>query len=103
MSTSKLRRNFLLIAIVFPGLFGFVYCMYNATCDWHALQRAYVHFIQVSSASHDMNALFVAESVQNIHRINIFAEVVWALLSAIIACIGVHAIFTIRLPKDRGG
>ena len=39
-----------------------------------------------------MSVLFVAEARQNIHRINVFADVVWALLGAIVAAIGIHGL-----------
>jgi hypothetical protein len=39
-----------------------------------------------------MPTLFVAEAQQNIHRINLFADVVWALLGAIVGAIGIHGL-----------
>lgn len=36
----------------------------------------------------DLRAAFVAEARQNIHRINLFADVVWALLGLILSALG---------------
>ena len=63
--------------------------MYFALLDWAALQKAYTNFERLAGTSAGMNALFVAEAKQNIHRINLFADVVWALLGAIVAAIGI--------------
>ena len=65
------------------GLIGMAVCFYGATLDWRELQRAHAYFVSVSGA--DLKTVFVAESKQNIHRINVFADVVWALLGAIIS------------------
>lgn len=60
--------------------------------DWAALQNAYADFAHVAATSSDMSLLFVAEAKQNIHRINLFADGVWALLGAIVAAIGIHGL-----------
>jgi hypothetical protein len=89
--TSALRQ-WLLFLLVVPGFAGFVFCMFYAFKDWAELQRAYAHFAQVASSSKEMSVLFVAESKQNIHRINLFADVVWALMGALLAAIGLHGL-----------
>ena len=66
--------------------------MYFALLDWAELQRVYAHFARVAGSSNDMSVLFVAEARQNIHSINLFADVVWALLGAILAAIGIHGL-----------
>lgn len=87
-----MRQWLLFILLVTPGIFCFVFCLYYALQDWAALRQAYAHFEQVSVSSKDMSVLFVAEAHQNIHRINVFADVVWALLGAIVAAIGIHGL-----------
>ena len=88
----RLRQSLLFILLVAPGVFCFVVCMYYALQDWAALQKAYTNFARLAGSSSDMSTLFVAEAEQNIHRINLFADVVWALLGAIIAAIGIHGV-----------
>jgi hypothetical protein len=86
------RQWLLFLVLVMPGVFCFVVCMYYALLDWAELQKAYAHFARTINTSSSMTTLFVAESKQNIHRINLFADAVWALLGAIIAAIGVHGL-----------
>jgi hypothetical protein len=87
----RLRHWSLLLLLVMPGVSCFFFCMYFAVQDWAELQKAHDRFVQVSG-NPNLNVLFVAEAKQNIHRLNLFAEVVWALLRAIIAAIGVHGL-----------
>lgn len=67
------------------GLAWCAVCFYGSLLDWRELQRAYAAF--ASSQSADLKTVFLAEARQNIHRINLFADVVWALLSAILAVV----------------
>ncbi len=87
----RFRQWLLFLVLVVPGVFCFVFCMYYALLDWAALQKAYANFERVASSSSSMSTLFVAEAKQNIHRINLFADVVWRLSPAIFAhvCRGV--------------
>lgn len=86
------RQGLLFFLLVLPGVCGFVFCMYYALLDWAELQKAYTHFAEVARTSKEISTLFVAESRQNIHRINLFADVVWALMGAILAAIGLHGL-----------
>ena len=87
-----MRQAILFFVLVVPGVFCFLFCMYFALQDYAALQKAYTQFARVAGSSTDMSVLFVAEARQNIHRINVFADVVWALLGAIVAAIGIHGL-----------
>jgi hypothetical protein len=69
--------------------------------DWAILQGAQEHFRRVAARPTTFSALFVAEAQQNTHRINLFADVVWALLGAIIAAIGIHGLCTIGWQESR--
>ncbi|MHB9131671.1 MAG: hypothetical protein ACYDBB_11360 [Armatimonadota bacterium] len=84
------RQLILLFLIVLPGIALVVFFTYFALTDWAALQADYANFARVAAGSGSMRALTVAEAFQNIHRINLFADGVWVLLSAIFAAIGVH-------------
>ncbi len=92
MRLRSLRSLLLLLLLVVPGVFCFFFCMYFALQDWAALQKAYVAFERTAARSTDMSTLFVAEAKQNIHRINLFADVVWALLGGVVAAIGIHGL-----------
>jgi hypothetical protein len=93
-------RSLLLLTIL-PGVAGVIIFGYFALIDWKSLQEAYNYFAKVIQAKSSLEVLFVAEAQQNIHRINLFADGVWTLLSAILAAIGLHGIATIpKRPKS---
>lgn len=85
-----------LFIIVSIGIAGVIVFGYYSLIDWDALQKAYVNFSNIAQNSSDLTALFAAEAKQNIHRINLFADGVWTLQSAIISAIGLHGICTFR-------
>jgi hypothetical protein len=82
----------LLVFLVVPGVTGFAVCMRYAVLDWAALQAATAHFARVAAAPGDLRGVFVAEARQNIHRVNLSADVTWALLCAVVAAIGLHGV-----------
>ena len=82
------------LAIVFLGSIGFAIFGYYALIDWNALQQAYANFANIAQSSPNMTTLFAAEAQQNIHRVNLFAEGVWTLQSAMFTAIGLHGICT---------
>jgi type IV secretory pathway ATPase VirB11/archaellum biosynthesis ATPase len=86
----------LLLVLSLLGLLGVVVFGYYAWVDWEALRVAYVRFERVAQVHSDLPTLFVAEAHQNIHRINLFADGVWTLLSAILAAIGMHGLVVSR-------
>ena len=92
-------RPLLITFLIVPGVCGCIFCFYFALRDWRALQSAYAHYQFVATHSTDFNAIFVAEANQNIHRINIFADVVWALMAAILAAIGLHGLCVVNSKK----
>jgi hypothetical protein len=79
-----MTRAFLWFGLA-SGLIWCAICAYYSQFDWHELQRAYAAFKMAETS--DLKTVFVAEARQNIHRINLFADVVWALLSAILATV----------------
>jgi hypothetical protein len=90
-----LRRQLLLVSLLLPGISGVIGFGYYTLIDWQSLQKAYGYFNTVAQNKAALEILFVAEAQQNIHRINLFADGVWTLLSGIIASIGLHGICTI--------
>lgn len=92
-------RALLVAFLIVPGVCGCAFCFYFALIDWHALQSAQANFQNVAAHSKDLSALFVAEANQNIHRINVFADVVWALLGAILAAIGLLGLCVLNARK----
>jgi hypothetical protein len=97
----QLRYLLLVILLIIPSLGGIAVFGYYALRDWDSLQKAYNHFADLVKAGSNLETLFVAEAQQNIHRINLFADGVWTLLSFIIGAIGLHGVCTIP-KKSRG-
>lgn len=89
----------LAVLLVVPGVLGATVFGFYALIDWAALQQAYQQFEMVQEQSADLSTLFARATQQNIHRINLFAEGVWFLLSTMIAAIGLHGMATI--PPSR--
>lgn len=85
-------RVILLVLTVIPGLTGVFVFGYFALQDWDQLQRDYDYFTALIEQSSTLEALFVAEAQQNVHRINLMADGIWTLLSAILSAIGLHGI-----------
>lgn len=81
----------LLVFTVIPGLLGVVIFGVYALVDWAALRQAYAAFEQGRNSA-DLATLFRLNAQQNIHRINLLAEGVWVLLSAILSAIGLHGL-----------
>jgi len=81
-------RQFIFLFITIIALIATIVFTIYAVQDYLALMAAYTAFEHVAGHTHDMSALFVAEARQNVFRINLFAEGVWALLSAILATLG---------------
>jgi hypothetical protein len=93
---NRVGVSVLVLALIVPGLAGCCLFGWYALSDWHALQQAYVQFELTAQRSGDMRSVLVAEAHQNIHRVNLFAEGVWALLCAVVAAIGIHGLCTRR-------
>jgi hypothetical protein len=95
-----IRKLILWLTLVIPGLVAVVIFAYFSLQDWSALQSSYLRYREVAAAHPSMQALYTAHAEQNIHRLNLFAEGVWTLLSAIIAAIGIHGLCVMK-PGDR--
>lgn len=86
-----MRRVILLLLVVAPGVIGFIAFGLYALIDYTALQQAYAQFDHATHTS-SLNSIMIADARQQMHRINLFAEGVWALLCALIAAIGIHGL-----------
>jgi hypothetical protein len=91
----------LVLFAILPGIIGVVVFGYYALVDWNALTKAYSVFATAVQNKANLETLFVAEAQQNIHRVNLFADGVWTLLSAILTSIGLHGVSTIRAKAKR--
>lgn len=80
----------LLLFTTLPGIAGVAIFSFFALQDWGQLRRDYSYFVALIEQSAALEALFVAEAQQNVHRLNLMADGVWTLLSAILAAIGLH-------------
>ncbi len=88
--------------LIFGFLSGFIFCgicAYYALLDWRELRRAYAAFSLAQNG--DLKTVFVAEARQNIHRINVFADVVWALLSATLSVICATSLAILRRLDEK--
>lgn len=85
-------RKLLFLVIIVPGIAGVIIFGHFALKDWDQLQIDYQAYKEVVQSSDDLPTLFKVEAAQNLHRINLFADGVWTLLSAILAAIGFHGL-----------
>ncbi|WP_017297319.1 hypothetical protein [Nodosilinea nodulosa] len=90
------RKLLLIVCAIIPGTVGVVVFGYYALVDWDALQLAYQNYEAVIDQNSGLEAIFVAHASQNIHRINLFADGTWTLLSALLAAVGIHGLSTGR-------
>jgi len=86
------KQGLLLLFTTVPGIVGVTIFGYFAFQDWEQMQQDYDYFTALVEQSSSLEALFVAEAQQNIHRINLMTDGIWALLSAILAAIGLHGV-----------
>lgn len=74
------------------GLVGVLVFGSYALVDYAALRHDYTTWIGAANSHNpSVQALLIAESRQNAHRINLFADGTWTLLAAVVAAIGLHA------------
>jgi hypothetical protein len=84
-----------LLLLVVPGLAGAIAFAALAVTDFRLLRPAYANFLQLSAAPTTLPPLLRAEAVQNLHRLNLCAEGTGALLCALVAALGIHALLTL--------
>ena len=95
----NIRQIILLLFVVLPGTSASAISAYYLLPEWAALDAAYQHYRKVIEApSSTVKEVLIAETAQDIHRINCFAEGVGALLGGVILSIGLLGMCT--LPKQ---
>lgn len=89
----------LILLVILPGTSMMALSTYYLFPEWTALTTSHKKFETLAkSPSATISQLFVAQSAENRHRINCFAEGVGVLLGMAITSIGIHGICT--LPKN---
>ncbi len=97
----NLRQIILFLFVVLPGLGTSALSGYYLLPEWAALDAAYQRYRQViESPSSTQKDLLIAQTAQDIHRINCFAEGVGLLLGAVVFSIGIHGICTLPQKKS---
>ena len=86
------RTLVLVISLVVPGLAVACVCGCYALADWAQLREDYQHFQVIASTDAGLRAVFIAYAAQEVHRVNLFAEGVWALLGLLLAGLGIHGL-----------
>ncbi|HEY9893220.1 MAG TPA: hypothetical protein V6D37_15715 [Candidatus Sericytochromatia bacterium] len=95
------RQLILLVCVVLPGLSASAISAYYLLPEWAALDVAYQRYRQViKSPSSTMKDVLIAETAQDIHRINCFAEGVGLLLGGVILSIGIHGMCTLSKTRS---
>ncbi|BDI28520.1 hypothetical protein CCAX7_005710 [Capsulimonas corticalis] len=90
----------LFLLVVSPGAVITAVCGFYVFQDWAALSRTFHTFETLSAGKSDLRSVFVAESMQNVYRINCFAEGVGALLGAVIMAIGIVGMCLCGRPQS---
>lgn len=83
-----IRIALLVIVLMLPGLIVLGVSTHFALLDWRQLQDAYAHYRTVVASGADLRAVFIANAAQETHRLNLFADGVWALQGALLAGVG---------------
>lgn len=95
------RQLILLVCVVLPGLSASAISAYYLLPEWAALDAAYQRYRQViKSPSSTMKDVLIAETAQDIHRINCFAEGVGLLLGGVILSIGIQGMCTLSKTRS---
>ncbi len=92
------RTNLLLVSalVIAPGIVGIAVFGWKAIEDWCSLQVAYAHYQTMINEPSSLTSIAIANSQQNIQRINLFADGVWTLLSAILFAIGTCSVVVLK-------
>ncbi|MBD0306853.1 MAG: hypothetical protein ICV80_01525 [Microcoleus sp. T1-bin1] len=89
----NLRQIILLLFVVLPGLGTSAMSAYYLFPEWAALDAAYQRYRQViESPSSTQKDLLIAQTAQDIHRINCFAFMCGIAFRWIIVWIGIHGV-----------
>ena len=90
-----MRSFVLFLTVVLPGITFVSVSTYYLLPEWVVLDASFKSYDRVAkSQSSTMRDVFIAQSAENRHRINCFAEGVGVLLGSGIFAIGMHGILT---------
>jgi hypothetical protein len=87
--------RFVFYFLVALGLSGVVLFGYYTLVDFALLREAYAHLLKLTPSS-SVQTILLAEARQNAHRINVFADGTWTILSAILVAISLHGLATLK-------
>lgn len=94
-----MRRTVLWLVLILPGVVGVLVFGTFAVQDYALLKVAQQHFVQAGQSATSALAVSLAYYGQEIHRINLFADGTWVLLSAIYAGLGVLGLCIPTQPR----
>jgi len=99
------RTIALVVLLIIPGLVVAVASSYFAVQDWLLLIEAHEGFRAQVASEAALREVYIADAVQDMHRINLFADVVWALQGVILGGLGVCGLCLLpassaRRPSD---
>ncbi len=77
--------------VIALGLGGVLLFGYYTVVDFALLRGAYAHLLKLTPSS-SVQTILLAEAQQNAHRINVFADGTWTLLSAILVVLGLNGL-----------
>lgn len=87
------------LGVILPGLFFTGISTYYLFPEWAALDASHRQFSQLArQPSSTLNQLLVAQSAENRHRINCFAEGVGVVGGGLMVAIGVHGLCLLPRP-----
>ena len=98
-----IKRALLFFLLVVPGTIGAFAFGLHALRDRALLHAADSSFQALAGTDADLRRLFVAYAAENVRRINVFALVVWSLLAANLAGLGLHGLCTMRRDSRSSG
>ena len=81
--------------IIAFGLAGVLLCGYYTFVDFAMLRGAYAHLLKLTQSS-SIQQILLAQAQENAHRINVFADGTWTLLSAILIAIGLNGLVNLK-------
>lgn len=86
------RVLLLVSTTIAPGLGAIAICVFYLFPEWSALDKSYQNYQKLATSGAAMRELSIAQSAENRHRINCFAEGIRVLLGGIMVSIGVHGL-----------
>jgi len=88
------------VLLILPGIAAAAIFGGMASQDYLVLMPAYEALGDGIQTGKPLRDIVAADAMQNVHRINVFAEGTWALLGALMASLGVHALLVMRKSSD---